>query len=190
MAVNTQAPEDTVSTDRIEKRVVLRAPRTRVWRALTNAEEFGTWFRVRLEGAFTEGKPIRGKLAIHGYEHLALEMLVERIDPERYFSYRWHPYAVDPAVDYSAEPTTLVEFMLEETDGGTALTRGGVWGGCRPAAEGVSRCGTGAGSGSRGQSGTSRRCRRKGRGRPNGCGRCATSSAREKPDDQARDEEP
>ena len=122
MAVNTQAPEDTVSTDRIEKRVVLRAPRTRVWRALTNAEEFGTWFRVRLEGAFTEGKPIRGKLAIPGYEHLALEMLVERIDPERYFSYRWHPYAVDPAVDYSAEPTTLVEFMLEETDGGTALT--------------------------------------------------------------------
>src|SRR5438874_5719114 len=112
----------TVSTDRIEKRVVLRAPRTRVWRALTNAEEFRTWFRVRLEGAFTEGKPIRGKLAIHGYEHLALEMLVERIDPERYFSYRSHLYSVDPAVDYSAEPTTLVEFMLEETDGGTALT--------------------------------------------------------------------
>ena len=122
MAVKTQAPEDTVSTDRIEKRGVLRAPRTRVWRALTNAEEFGTWFRVKLEGAFTAGRPVRGRLSIPGYEHVTLELLVERIDPERYFSYRWHPYAVDPAVDYSTEPTTLVEFTLEETDGGTVLT--------------------------------------------------------------------
>ena len=122
MAVKTEAPNDTKSTDRIEKRVVLRAPRTRVWRALTNADEFGTWFRVKLESAFAEGKPVRGRLSIPGYEHLTLEMLVERIDPERYFSYRWHPYAVDPAVDYSSEPTTLVEFTLEETDGGTALT--------------------------------------------------------------------
>jgi len=122
MAVKTPAQSDTVSTDRIEKRVVLRALRTRVWRALTNADEFGTWFRVKLEGAFTEGRWIRGRLAIPDYEHLTLEMLVERIDPERYFSYRWHPYAVDPALDYSAEPTTLVEFTLEETDDGTALT--------------------------------------------------------------------
>jgi len=122
MAVKTPAPNDTRSTDRIEKRVVFRAPRTRVWRALTNAEEFGTWFRVILEGAFTAGTPIRGRLTIPGYEHVTLEMVVERIDPERYFSYRWHPYAVDPAVDYSAEPTTLVEFKLEETEGGTAVT--------------------------------------------------------------------
>ena len=122
MAVKTPAPTDTVSTDRIEKRVVLRAPRTRVWRALTNAQEFGSWFRVKLEGALTEGRWIRGRLAIPDYEHLTLEMLVERIDPEQYFSYRWHPYAVDPAVDYSAEPTTLVEFHLAETEGGTALT--------------------------------------------------------------------
>ena len=122
MAVKTPAQSDTVSTDRIEKRVVLRAPRTRVWHALTNADEFGTWFRVKLEGAFTEGRWIRGRLAIPDYEHLTLEMLVERIDPERYFSYRWHPYAVDPAVDYSAEPTTLDEFHLEDTEGGTALT--------------------------------------------------------------------
>src|SRR6059058_3741826 len=93
-----------------------RAPRP------TNADEFGTWFRVKLEGAFTEGKSVRGRLSIPGYEHVTLEMLVERIDPERYFSYRWHPYAVDPAVDYSAEPTTLVEFTLEDTEGGTALT--------------------------------------------------------------------
>ncbi len=122
MAVKTPAPTDTRSTDRIEQRVVLRAARTRVWRAITNAEEFGTWFRVKLEGAFTEGRPMRGKITIPGYEHVTVEMLVERIDPERYFSYRWHPYAVDPAVDYSAEPTTLVEFHLEETDGGTAVT--------------------------------------------------------------------
>jgi uncharacterized protein YndB with AHSA1/START domain len=122
MAVKTQTPNDTVSTDRIEKQLVLRAPRARVWRALTNAEEFGTWFRVKLEGAFTEGRPLRGRLIIPGYEHVTLEMLVERIDPERYFSYRWHPYAVDPAVDYSAEPTTLVEFKLEDADGGTAVT--------------------------------------------------------------------
>ncbi len=122
MSVATQASNDTKSTDRIEQRLVLRAPRTRVWRAIANAEEFGTWFRVKLEGAFTEGKPIQGKMAIPGYEHMTIEMLVERIDPERYFSYRWHPYAVDPGVDYSAEPTTLVEFKLEETDGGTAVT--------------------------------------------------------------------
>src|SRR3989475_9459777 len=118
MAVRTPAASDSGSTDRIEKRVVLRATRTRGWRALTNADEFGTWFRVKLEGAFTEGRPIRGRMAIPGYEHLTLEMLVERIDPEQYFSYRWHPYAVDPAVDYSAEPMTLVEFKLEDTDGG------------------------------------------------------------------------
>src|SRR3989442_10895341 len=73
MAVKTQTPNDTVSTDRIEKRVVLRAPRTRVWRALTNAEEFGAWFRVKLEGSFTEGRPVRGRLSIPGYEHVTLE---------------------------------------------------------------------------------------------------------------------
>lgn len=111
-----------MSTDRIEKRVVLRAPRTRVWRALTTAAEFGAWFRVKLEGAFTEGKWIRGTLAVPGHEGAKLEMLIERIDPERYFAYRWHPYAVDPKVDYSAEPTTLVEFHLEDAEGGTALT--------------------------------------------------------------------
>src|SRR2546427_12774462 len=77
MAVKTPAPNDTVSTDRIETRVVLRAARTRVWRAIANAAEFGTWFRVKLEGAFTEGRPIRGRMAIPGYEQLTLELLVE-----------------------------------------------------------------------------------------------------------------
>ena len=69
-----------------------------------------------------EGRPVRGNLTFKGYEHVVVEMLIERIDPERYFSYRWHPGAVDPAVDYSAEPTTLVEFTLEDADGGTAVT--------------------------------------------------------------------
>jgi uncharacterized protein YndB with AHSA1/START domain len=109
-------------TDRIEKKVVLRAPCARVWRAIANAEEFGTWFGVKLEGTFIEGATIRGKIAYPGYEHLTMEMQIERIELEKYFAYRWHPYAVDPAVDYSPEPTTLVEFRLEEADGGTLLT--------------------------------------------------------------------
>lgn len=110
------------STDRIEKTVTLRAPRARVWRALTAAEEFGTWFRVKLDGAFVEGTTIRGRSTHPGYEHVTLEMQIDRIEPERYFSYRWHPYAVDATVDYSAEPATLVEFTLEEANGGTVLT--------------------------------------------------------------------
>jgi uncharacterized protein YndB with AHSA1/START domain len=109
-------------TDRIEKKIVLRAPRSRVWRAITNASEFSEWFRVKLEGAFAEGKTIRGKLTHPKYEHLTLEMLIERIQPEDYFAYRWHPYAIDPKADYSQEPTTLVEFRLEELKDGTELT--------------------------------------------------------------------
>ncbi len=122
MTVNAQESQSPTSTDRIEKHMVLRAPRARVWRALTIAEQFGAWFRVKLEGEFATGETIRGRLVIPGYEHVTLEMLVERIEPEHYFSYRWHPYAVDPKADYSAEPTTLVEFRLEEQAGGTALT--------------------------------------------------------------------
>jgi len=109
-------------TDRIEKRVVLRAPRSRVWRAISDAREFGEWFLVKLEGAFQQGAVIHGKITHPGYEHLTMDLHVERIEPEQYFSYRWHPYAIDPAVDYSSEPMTLVEFRLEETDGGTLLT--------------------------------------------------------------------
>jgi len=110
------------NTDRIEKKVILSAPRSRVWRAITNAEEFGAWFRVKLEGAFVEGATIRGKVTHPGYEHLTMEVQVERIEPERHFVYRWHPYAIDPTVDYSSEPMTLVEFRLEDADGGTLLT--------------------------------------------------------------------
>ena len=122
--MTVQAPQtrDTSSTDRIEQRVVVRAPRSRVWRAITTAKEFGEWFRVNLEGEFAEGATIRGQITHPGYEDVTMEMLVERMEPERHFSYRWHPYAIDPAVDYSTEPTTLVEFVLEETEGGTAVT--------------------------------------------------------------------
>ncbi len=110
------------STDRIEKQVILRAPRSRVWRAISDAKEFGTWFGVKLEGTFVEGATISGKITYPGYEHLTMEVQVERIEAEKYFAYRWHPYAIDPAVDYSTEPTTLVEFRLDEADGGTLLT--------------------------------------------------------------------
>ena len=122
MTVQTPNAQDAPSTDRIEKRVVLRAPRSRVWRAISNSQEFGTWFRVNLEGAFIAGATTKGKITSKGYEHVTVDLQVERIEPERYFSYRWHPYAIDPANDYSAEPTTLVEFILEEADGDTALT--------------------------------------------------------------------
>jgi uncharacterized protein YndB with AHSA1/START domain len=109
-------------TNRVEKKVVLRAPRSRVWRAITNAEEFGAWFGAKLESAFAEGALVRGRITHPGYEHLTLEILVERIEPERYFAYRWHPYAIEPDVDYSPEPMTLVEFRLDEADGGILLT--------------------------------------------------------------------
>ena len=111
-----------MSTDRIEKKIVLRAPMSRVWRALTNAQEFGTWFGVKLQGAFTAGARVQGQITIPGYEHVTMDITIVRLDPERYFSWRWHPHAVEPGVDYSKEPTTLVEFQLEEVPGGTRLT--------------------------------------------------------------------
>lgn len=122
MTVKTQQAQTTSSTDRIEKRVELRASRARVWRAIANSSEFGEWFRMKLQGDFAEGETIRGNITHPGYEHVSVEMLIERIEPERYFSYRWHPYAIDTTVDYSTEPTTLVEFILDETDEGTAVT--------------------------------------------------------------------
>ena len=122
MTVNAQEARGGASTDRIEKRLLIRAPRSRVWRAITTAEEFGTWFRVNLESEFAEGRSVRGRITHPGYEHVTMQMLIERMEPERYFSYRWHPYAIDPATDYSAEPTTLVEFILDEAEGGTNVT--------------------------------------------------------------------
>ena len=114
--------ETTTSTDRIEKTVTLTAPRARVWQAIADARQFGEWFRVRLDGEFAVGATIRGNITYPGYEYITMEIVVEQMEPERFFSYRWHPYAIDPKVDYSPEPMTLVEFTLEDAPGGTRLT--------------------------------------------------------------------
>jgi uncharacterized protein YndB with AHSA1/START domain len=107
--------------DRIEKTIELNAPVSRVWRALTDHREFGTWFRVRLDGPFVPGQVSRGQITYPGYEHVRWEAIVQKIEPERLFSFTWHPYAVDPDKDYSGEPQTLVEFTLEKTATGTLL---------------------------------------------------------------------
>jgi uncharacterized protein YndB with AHSA1/START domain len=109
-------------SDRIQKTVLINANRSRVWRALTDAAEFGQWFRVKLEGRFVPGEITSGYVTYPGYEHLRFEVVVERMDAEHYFSFRWHPYAVDPEVDYSQEPMTQVEFKLEPVSQGTRLT--------------------------------------------------------------------
>lgn len=106
----------------IEKRIELKAPVSRVWRALTDHREFGEWFRVNLEGPFVPGETARGQTTYPGYEHLKFEAVVQKMEPEQFFSYTWHPYAVDPNVDYSTEKPTLVEFRLEPTASGTLLT--------------------------------------------------------------------
>ncbi len=112
----------TVSTDRIEKQVVLRSPHERVWRALSDAREFGEWFGMDLEGAFAPGTTVHGRITTPGYEHLSVEFFIERVEPETLLSYRWHPYAIDPKHDYSQEPTTLVEFHLSDVADGVELT--------------------------------------------------------------------
>jgi uncharacterized protein YndB with AHSA1/START domain len=108
--------------DRIEKRIELKAPVSRVWRALTDYREFGAWFRVKLDGPFVPGQVSRGQITYPGYEHLKWEAVVQKMEPERLFSFTWHPYAVDPKADYSQEPPTLVEFRLEKTASGTLLS--------------------------------------------------------------------
>jgi uncharacterized protein YndB with AHSA1/START domain len=109
-------------SDSIRKRIELKAPVSRVWRALTDHREFGEWFRVSLDGPFAPGRTVKGHILYPGYAHLTWEATVETMEPERLFSFRWHPYAVDPNVDYSGEPTTLVEFRLEAQGSGTILT--------------------------------------------------------------------
>jgi len=122
-----------MDTDRIEKRILLHAPRQRVWRALADSSEFGTWFGVRFDGPFQPGALLRGVIvptkvdaevakAQQEYAGKPFEITVERMDPERLFSFRWHPFAVEPGVDYSAEPTTLIVFTLDEVADGILLT--------------------------------------------------------------------
>jgi uncharacterized protein YndB with AHSA1/START domain len=108
-------------SDRIEKTVELKAPVSRVWRTLTDHNEFGKWFRVRLDSPFVPGQVSRGQITHPGYEHVRWEAVVLKMEPERLFSFTWHPYAIDPKEDYGAEPSTLVEFALEKTATGTLL---------------------------------------------------------------------
>jgi uncharacterized protein YndB with AHSA1/START domain len=107
--------------NRIEKRIELKAPVSRVWRALTDHREFGEWFGVKIDEPFAAGQVSRGRITYPGYEHIKWEAVVQKIEPERFFSYTWHPYAIDPKIDYSKETPTLVEFTLEKTAGGTLL---------------------------------------------------------------------
>jgi uncharacterized protein YndB with AHSA1/START domain len=111
------------STDRIEREILINAPRARVWRALSSAEEFGDWFGVALQGkTFAAGQRVQGQITYPGYEHAVFDVVIERMEPERLLSWRWHPYSVDPSIDYSKEPTTLVVFELKEVEGGTLLS--------------------------------------------------------------------
>ncbi|MBI3668122.1 MAG: SRPBCC family protein [Acidobacteria bacterium] len=122
-----------MSTDRIEKKIFLRAPRKRVWHALADSAEFGTWFGMKFDGPFTPGACMRGVIvpttvdpevakAQKEYEGIPFEITIEQMEPERLFSFRWHPFAVERGVDYSVEPTTLVVFALEEVAEGVMLT--------------------------------------------------------------------
>lgn len=121
------------NTDRIEKQVLLRAPRERVWRAISDSRQFGSWFGVEFDGPFVAGARMTGRIVPTSvdtevarsqkpYEGSAFEFSIDRIEPMRLFSFRWHPFAVEPGVDYSKEPTTLVVFELEEMSGGVMLT--------------------------------------------------------------------
>lgn len=111
-----------MSENRIEKKIDLKAPISRVWRALTDHREFGEWFRVKIEAPFIPGETTWGYITHPGYEHVKWEVVVQKMEPEKLFSFSWHPYAVDPDKDYSEETPTLVEFTLEETPEGTRLT--------------------------------------------------------------------
>lgn len=122
-----------MNTDRIEKKILLRAPRQRVWRALSDSSEFGRWFGAKFDGPFVPGATIRAVVAQTAvdaevaqaqkeFEGTPFEIVVEKMEPERLLSFRWHPFAIEPGIDYSAEPTTLVEFVLEEQDNAVILT--------------------------------------------------------------------
>lgn len=108
-------------SNRIEKSIELKAPVSRVWRALVDYREFGEWFRVQLDAPFAPGKVAMGRITHPGYEHVIWRATIKAIEPERLFSFTWHPYAVDAAVDYATETPTLVEFTLEPTATGTLL---------------------------------------------------------------------
>lgn len=110
------------SNDRIEREILLKAPRAKVWSALTDAESFGQWFGVKFQGQrFVPGQVTQGYITYPGYEHLLMQVVVQQLQPQRLFSFHWHPYAVDQDKDYTQEEPTLVEFILDEAEGGTLL---------------------------------------------------------------------
>lgn len=122
-----------MNTDKIEKQVLLTAPRARVWQAISDAKNFGAWFGVKFDGPFVAGKPIRGQIVPTQVDPEVAKLqephtgtpfvcLIETIEPMERFAFRWHPYAIDPGSDYSQEPTTLVTFALADAEGGTQLT--------------------------------------------------------------------
>ena len=115
-------PTTPTSTDRIEKHVSLDAPRARVWRALTDVQQFNAWFGSALTGPFKQGAEVSGKLTMKNLDHVTLTIWIETMEPERRFAFRWHPYAIEPGVDYASEPTTLVTMTLEDAGTGTKLT--------------------------------------------------------------------
>jgi len=119
----TISPASSASSDQIEEQVRLHAPRARVWRALTNADELGAWFGANLVGeTLAPGTHVRRHMSMPGYEHVPFDVIIEEVVPEERFAWRWHPHALDPSVDHSAEPRTLVTFLLEDApDGGTLL---------------------------------------------------------------------
>jgi uncharacterized protein YndB with AHSA1/START domain len=106
----------------IKRQVVIAAPVAKVWEALTDYKKFGTWFRVNLEGPFVAGEVSQGFITWPGYEHIRWVATVQVIAPRMLFSFTWHPYAIDPAMDYSKEEPTLVEFRLEPVSSGTRVT--------------------------------------------------------------------
>ncbi|MBA2685768.1 MAG: SRPBCC family protein [Gemmatimonadaceae bacterium] len=110
------------STDQLQKEIVLDSPRSRVWRAITDVREFNEWFGVNLTTPFTPGAEVSGNITIPGYDHLVATIWIENMEPQSRFSFRWHPDATDPCVDYTKEATTLVTFTFEDVDGGTKLT--------------------------------------------------------------------
>ena len=121
------------TTDRIEKKVVLRAPRERVWNAISDAKQFGAWFGVEFDGPFVAGAPMKGRMTPtqadrevarrqEAYAGMSFDCTIDRIEPMTLFSFRWHPFAIEPNVDYSKEPTTLVVFQLADVADGTQLT--------------------------------------------------------------------
>src|ERR1700688_558640 len=122
-----------MSTDRIEKKVLLHAPVTRVWAALSDSTEFGRWFGMKFDGSFRPGALLRGVIvptkvneqvakAQKEYEGMPVQITIEKMEPERLFSFRWHPFAIEKGVDYSEEPTTLIEFVIEQKKDGVLLT--------------------------------------------------------------------